>query len=235
LFDTAGLSEGQSGPVWFLGGKFCATDNPNCHPESAVRRGKVPEGKYLFFPILNGECSTIEGNGTTEAELRTCVQGMVDGVTNLSCEVDGVAVTGLEQDRFLSGLFTYTLAEHDNVWKALGTTSVPDGASTPAVGDGYYVMLNPLPAGNHTVRFHGELPAYNFALDVTYTLEVAPPLGWLRAGTEMVFSWDAAGYVLQENSDLSNPAGWRTVDQAQVSPVTIPLGPGNRFYRLWKP
>src|SRR5208337_1677970 len=30
LFDNGDCSVGQSGPVWFLGGKFCALNNPNC-------------------------------------------------------------------------------------------------------------------------------------------------------------------------------------------------------------
>jgi hypothetical protein len=238
LFDTAEAGEGQSGPVWFLGGKFCATDNPNCHPENATRQARIPQGKYVFFPILNGECSTVEGNGTTEAELRSCAQAMVDGMTNLACEVDGLALGGLEQGRLRSGLFTYTLASHDNVWKAVGSTNVPDGATTPAVGDGYYVMLDPLPIGLHTIRFHGELPAYSFALDLTYNIEVtpAPPtLSYTRVANQLSFSWTQPGCVLQENTSLTDSAAWRDVPAGDTPPVVIPIGGGVKFFRLWKP
>jgi len=42
----------------------------------------------------------------------------------------------------------------------------------PAVNDGYYVMLVPLAAGKHMVHFHGEVPSFDFSLDVTYHLTV---------------------------------------------------------------
>ena len=35
-------------------------------------------------------------------------------------------------------------------------------------------MLAPLPAGEHTVHFHGAIPAFDFVLDVTYHLTVRP-------------------------------------------------------------
>ena len=52
LAETADCSEGQSGPVWFLGGSFVSAE--------AVRNCTVPAGKAIFFPVLNVECSTAE-------------------------------------------------------------------------------------------------------------------------------------------------------------------------------
>jgi hypothetical protein len=40
------------------------------------------------------------------------------------------------------------------------------------LADGYWVLLNPLPAGNHTIHLHGEIPDWGFAVDVTYNLTV---------------------------------------------------------------
>src|SRR2546426_6305813 len=69
--DTADCSAGQSGPVWFLGGTFTTTVDPSgVVVGRATRDCAVPAGKALFFPIIDTECSTIEGNGTTDAELR---------------------------------------------------------------------------------------------------------------------------------------------------------------------
>jgi hypothetical protein len=34
-------------------------------------------------------------------------------------------------------------------------------------------MLEPLRPGGHTVRFHGEFPAFNFGFDVTYSIVVS--------------------------------------------------------------
>ena len=60
LFDTGDCSVGQSGPVWFLGGKFCASNNPNCGYSDVVRSCSVPAGKALYIPILNAEWSSLE-------------------------------------------------------------------------------------------------------------------------------------------------------------------------------
>jgi len=42
------------------------------------------------------------------------------------------------------------------------------------VDEGYYLILDPLKAGNHLLHFHGSLPDASFTLDITYHLKVAP-------------------------------------------------------------
>ncbi len=71
LFDTGDCSVGQSGPVWFLGGKFCATNNPSCGYSHVVRSCSVPAGKALHVAVLNGEWSVLEMNDP-KAQLPTC-------------------------------------------------------------------------------------------------------------------------------------------------------------------
>jgi len=58
-----------------------------------------------------------------------------------------------------------------------------------------------------------------------------------RAGNQLNISWIASGYVLQQNSNLGNTAGWSDVSGGASSPVivTIPPGTGANFYRLHKP
>jgi len=51
---------------------------------------------------------------------------------------------------------------------------VPAGIYSPAVDDGFYVQLNPLKVGSHTLHFHAENPG--FVEDVTYNLTVVPVL-----------------------------------------------------------
>ena len=174
LFDTADCSTGQSGEVWFLGGKFCNTGDPNCNG-TAVRTCAVPAGKALFFPIVNTECSTAEGNGSSEKEMRDCANSIIDSAANLSAELDGKAFRELgihQRYRSDSPLFTWTLASHDNVLKATGEP-IADGTSSAAVADGVHLMLAPLSPGPHTLHFHGEFPSFNFSLDITYYLTVA--------------------------------------------------------------
>ena len=55
---------------------------------------------------------------------------------------------------------------------------MPPRSVSPAVGDGYYVMLKPLSVGTHTIRFSGRtvISSYNysFELDIHYEITVVP-------------------------------------------------------------
>jgi hypothetical protein len=68
----------------------------------------------LFFPIANAEASTIEGNGTTDAELRAAAEGIQDLATHMSAEIDGVAIRNLDAYRVQSPLYTFgPLPDHN--------------------------------------------------------------------------------------------------------------------------
>jgi hypothetical protein len=168
FFDEGGScangANGQFGPVWFLTGVINVSG-------TAVRDCTVPAGKALFFPILNAECSTLEGNGVTEAELRACAEGLIDPVTNVAAEIDGVPVQDLEDYRVSSPLFTYGPLPDNNVLQLFGVDA-PAGATSPAVADGFYLLVTPLPVGEHTIHFTGTVGT--FTLDITYNLTVVP-------------------------------------------------------------
>jgi len=166
----ANAAQGQSGPVWFLAGTFCVDINVGCAVATATRTCTVPTGKIIFFPILNAECSTFEGNGTTFAELRDCARAGGDIATGLVCEVDGVSIGNLDAYRATSGLFTWGPLPAGNILEAFGLPNTV-GATSAAVQDGYYIMLAPLRAGPHTIHFAGAFGTA-FALDVTYNLPV---------------------------------------------------------------
>jgi hypothetical protein len=178
LFDETGAlcRTGQSGTVWFLAGVFNASG-------TAVRNDCViPIGKALFVPILNGECSNVEGNGSTEAEWRACAAAQMDLASDLSADIDGTPIRNVAQYRVQSPrAFGLTLPD-DNILQLFGFTA-PAGGCFPAgsgctpyrsVADGYYLLLAPPSAGAHTVHVHGAIPAFGFTLDVTYHLKVRP-------------------------------------------------------------
>lgn len=48
LFDTESCDEGNSGPVWFLGGRFCAVGINDCNNLPAVRECVVKRRCTLF-------------------------------------------------------------------------------------------------------------------------------------------------------------------------------------------
>jgi hypothetical protein len=182
LFDTADCSTGQSGPVWFLGGTFTAVSpEPGVVIGTATRDCTVPVGTALFFPIIDAECATAEGNGTTDAELRACAKDVIDHTVALSCEIDGVAVQNLTAFRAPSPLFTWGPLPANNVFQ--DPIHFPAGTTSPSVSDGYFVMVHPLSVGSHTIRFKGSVVFteaedgfdFTFLLDITYNLTVAPP------------------------------------------------------------
>ncbi|HWY75928.1 MAG TPA: discoidin domain-containing protein [Verrucomicrobiae bacterium] len=71
-------------------------------------------------------------------------------------------------------------------------------------------------------------PFYNFQL-------FEPPVVMRLTGlSQVTLSWFGVG-VLQQNTNLSNSAGWSDVAGGGTSPVTQTVGAGNRYYRLRKP
>ena len=62
---------------------------------------------------------------------------------------------------------------------------------------------------------------------------VSPSLSITVANGQLTLSWSVAGFVLQQNSSLTNPAGWTDVANGTVSPVQMPApANGTQFYRL---
>jgi len=167
LNDTTGANcaAGQSsGPVFFIVGSFVGTVTRTC---------TVPRNKAIFFPIINTECSTAEAppfHGDNEAELRTCAGGFGDAldIRSLKVSVDGKKVRGLKDHRAQSPVFNFTLPTDD----ILGVNATV-GSS---VSDGYYVMLEPLKPGDHTIQFEGACavgsPCEEFSQNVTYNITV---------------------------------------------------------------
>ncbi len=181
LFDTADCSTGQSGQVWFLGGTFTTVSpSPGVVVGNATRNCTVPAGKALFFPLIDAECATAEGNGTTDAELRACAKSIIDHAANLSCVIDGQALQGLASYRAQSPLFTWGPLPANNVFQ--DPVNFPAGTTSPSVSDGYFVMVAPLSAGSHTIHFKGSVVFtqaqdgfnFTFSLDITYHLSVMP-------------------------------------------------------------
>lgn len=168
------LSFGQPpGPVWFLGGSFAPNPVPGGFLASADRTGTVPFGKSLFFPIITAEASTAEGNGNNRTQLSASAVSQIAPVTGLACEIDGISVQHLEFYQFESPLFIWGPLPTDNLFG--DPVNFPAGLTSQSVSDGYYLMLEPLSPGHHTLHFTGGVPG--FTLDITYHLAVQPGRG----------------------------------------------------------
>ncbi len=161
-------SVGQSGDVWFLAGHFLTGG-------SFTRSCSIPVGKALFIPLINSwvdnVCNTIP---FTVDQLHAMA---VIPPANLHASIDGNPLTNLESYRAISPVFSYTLPPSpDNLIDAGFQVSLPGDCwpsltVTPAVADGFYIMLTPLTAGSHSINFGGSGPG-GFTLDVTYNLTV---------------------------------------------------------------
>jgi len=127
----------QTGPVWFLPGTFGGTNERTC---------TIPAGKAILVSLINVMCSYAEHHLKTEPDLRACAKADQDKVTATSITVDGVQLNPV---RLQSPLFTVTLPPNN----ALGLKP----QTSPAISDGYWVFLQPLPPGSHTIHTSGSL------------------------------------------------------------------------------
>jgi len=163
--DTTGAycAVGQTGPVWFLAGSFGG---------SFVRSCTVPAGRALLFSIL----TTIFGSGVGDCDpsnpgvlcnvndLRAAAAAQEDNPRTLQASVDGFKLKDLSDNRVQSPVFSLSLP-------AGAVFGLPSGTSLPDVSDGYWIMLAPLSAGKHTIRFKAIAGPFTGA-EVTYKLTV---------------------------------------------------------------
>jgi len=180
LFDNADCSQGQSGKVWFLGGKFC-NNNQSCSTTNVQRNCTVSSGKYLYFPVANGEDSALEENlvenpGNMDDQqigfMRQFEDPWLVAPPIEYAFVDGVAVPNLMSYSVQSTVFGFTIPA-DNYLNVIYDmpNGFPAGTYYPAVDQGQYLMIAPLPPGHHVIHFGAKWTS-GWALDITYFLKV---------------------------------------------------------------
>jgi hypothetical protein len=168
-------------PVWFLAG---TTGGP------ATRFCTVPAGKFIMFPVFNVEWSVVEAEsalaasggisscfipdptitGTDDAALFACASLQADHGTfsraMLKAAVDGTQLQDLTDFRAVSPPFDFTSVEGNPF-------GVP---SSHAVADGFWIILDPLSAGKHTIHFKAFVPfpeiGFTLKTETTYQLTV---------------------------------------------------------------
>ena len=137
----------------------------------------VPTGVQLFFPmanfvndypcLLDPTFQPDPGESLDDFLVRTGVP-FLQFMTDLFASVDGVPLQNLEAYLAISPLFTFTADP------ALTQSPVVDpcitGTPQPGVSMGYWLLLTPLPPGDHVVRFG----SVGWGQDVTYNIRVTP-------------------------------------------------------------
>jgi hypothetical protein len=154
----------QNGPVWFLAGSAGETQNRRCD---------VPAGKAILFPALTTECSYAETLNAEDLEdLESCaineheVQIVGDEVSK-EVTIDGEEIKNLDDFRVQSPPFNFTFPAKNLFGAQPGPTT--------GVSDGWFIMLEPLSPGNHTVSFSGKVYrplGGGFSTSATYLLNV---------------------------------------------------------------
>jgi hypothetical protein len=156
-------SEGQNDQnVWYLTGADSG---------KVVRTCTIPVDRGIPINVAGNECSYAENPALkTEEELRSCaIAG--DQVSSLSVNVDGTDLKDLDNYVVVTPLFDVTFPEN-NIFGA------PPGPSK-AVSHSYLIFLEPLPVGNHTIKFHaaylGTAEIEPNSYDVEYKLQIVEP------------------------------------------------------------
>jgi len=165
------ISAGQKSAVWFLAGAAFGLG-------PVTRSGEVPAGKFLFFPLVNlvndYPCPPEFGFEPPPGEtLKHFLQRtgneyldyFVPDPATLFAEIDGVSLTNLPSYRATSNLFKFTADP-----ALTGMDPCITGTRQPGVAVGYWLLLEPLSPGVHTLHFGGP----SAGQDITYILTVLP-------------------------------------------------------------
>ena len=153
LTDKTGALCGQkqAGPVWFLAGAYGT--------ERTVKACTLPRGKYVFLPLINYVAKPSAGKPAGCDAMTSEAARVTEEVSSLAFDADAFKIPDLA---------SYRQATPECF--DMGALAKPKVRIYPSAGNGYYVMLRPMPPGTHTLNYSGSLP--NMNQSVTYILTV---------------------------------------------------------------
>jgi len=136
------------------------------------RTCEVPAGKGLLIPVMEVEWNDLETPGASIEELHTSATKDQDSVNSLYLKLNDKEYQYDDLLKFRTHTEDFDVTFPDN-----GIYGVMEGGPTKAVADGFYILTEPLTAGNHTVHFKSSLLCLdpdciepNFAQDVQYNI-----------------------------------------------------------------
>jgi hypothetical protein len=160
--DGRDCARNQRGKVWFLAATFAGQFGEDA---IANRDCTVPAGKAIFFAIDTFVSFAPEFLKTPPCDAIAKVIGQIRCDVNddvriapkvrLTLEVDGKPVGDLFAYRVQSPPGGYALEITPGSPFNAGFGLDP-GVRKPAVSDGYYYFLRPLPRGTHTIKFSAD-------------------------------------------------------------------------------
>lgn len=163
ISDTTGklcsLRQSLDADVWFLAGSY-STD-------PIVRECTIPEGKALFFPIINFIYYSPKNSERSCADVTESVKKRTQIPYNLFVKIDNKELNDPYAHREASTTcfdpMENTRGDERNSW------------AYPGASNGYWVAVEPLPVGTHIIQFGGNLT--RFSQNITYKLHVIPTAG----------------------------------------------------------
>jgi beta-glucanase (GH16 family) len=112
---------------------------------------------------------------------------------------------------------------YDGTLVASATNGSLSGGATISSSPMYLILLY--------ATGSGPVPA-TMVVHYVRVFQSIPPLSALPTNGAVLLSWNALGFILQTNGDLTNPAGWADVPDATNSPTTMTIGSDSLFFRL---
>jgi len=174
-----------SGPVVFL----IATVPNAVAPHGTQANCSIPANSAILFPTFNVEWSVQEATGQgTATPGQTCfVNARPGGAsyaalyacarTAASVGIAGATLVANVDGRDLHSLSSYRAHTSPPLFSFTAVSGNPFGLQptpTEAVADGFWIMLMPLPAGQHVVHFGATVPAFGISFEATDCLIVQP-------------------------------------------------------------
>jgi hypothetical protein len=156
-----------SGPVFFISG------SPSQDAASVTERDiTVPAGKAILFPLINvidaegpGIPASIPGLNPI-ATTNLVISDFMSHVNKdtLFANIDGVGVKNPLAYSERTGIFSLGPVQDGSVLNSFGVSA---GTPTPTTkADGYWLMLNGLPQGDHTLAFGGSMTGSQYSGDL---------------------------------------------------------------------
>jgi hypothetical protein len=140
---------------------------------SYSKKELIPAGKALLIPVMVVEISDKEFPGASVEDLSSAAKKDQDGVNSLNLRIGDVEYTYEDLLKYR----TQPTEPFQVIFPNNGIFGVAEGGLSRVVADGYYILTEPLPVGNHTVHFRSSLSCPDigcvepaFAQDVKYNI-----------------------------------------------------------------
>ncbi|HJU58160.1 MAG TPA: hypothetical protein VJ583_00285 [Nitrososphaeraceae archaeon] len=138
----------------------------------STRSCEIPAGKGLFIPIMQVEFSEKEVPNASIEDLRRAVTKDQDSVNSLYLTIGDKEYKYGDLIKYRTQTDVFEVVFPDN-----GIFGVIEGGVSKVIGDGFYIITEPLIKGNYSVHFKSSLICLdpgcaepNFAQDIKYNI-----------------------------------------------------------------